>query len=308
MIDYRHETFYELCRIRSYTKTAEYLHITQPAVSQHIRHLESWYGGSLFEYRDKRLNLTPRGEQLYRYVQALRADSRKVRQELLDYNTETLPVVFGATLTIGEYVMPAILEQILKEKPDCNLSMKVENTQSLLRELQDGSIDFALLEGYFDKARYASCCLSYEELIPVCSADSALAGRCVSLEEITGRRLILREAGSGTREVFEQALKAHNYSIGNFANRSVIGNMNAIKQLVSQDVGYSFLYLQAVKTELSNGTLAEFQIEGFGAGHEFNFVFLKDRVYEEIYHKWFTRISSAFAGSDNRQPDGRSEQ
>ena len=295
MIDFRHETFYELCRIGSYTKTAEYLHITQPAVSQHIRHLEGWYGGSLFEYRDKRLSLTPRGEQLYAYVRSLRADSQKVRQELLAYNTETLPVVFGATLTIGEYIMPGILEQILKENQELNLSMKVENTQSLLRELQDGSIDFALLEGYFDKARYASYCLSHEQLVPVCSADSVLAGRCVRIEEITGRRLILREVGSGTREVFEQALKAHNYSVGNFANISVIGNMNAIKQMVSQDVGYSFLYLQAVKAELQKGTLAEFQIEGFEAGHEFNFVFLKNRVYEEVYHRWFTLIGGALA-------------
>ena len=294
MIDFRHETFYELCRIRSYTKTAAYLHITQPAVSQHIRYLETMYGGDLFGYKDKRLHLTPRGERLYTYVRTLRADSRKVRQELQNLNTETLPVAFGATLTIGEYVMPGILEQMLKENPHYQLSMKVENTKSLLQELQDGSIDFAILEGYFDKASYASYCLSYEKLVPVCSVSSVLAGKRVRLDDITGQRLILREVGSGTREVFEQALKSHNYSVGNFSGISEIGNMNAIKQLVSQGVGYSFLYLQAVKEELHQGTLAEFEIEGFNAGHEFNFVFLKDRVYEEMYHHWFTLISRSF--------------
>lgn len=290
MIDFRHETFYELCRIKSYTKTAEYLHITQPAVSQHIRHLETMYGGELFLYKDKQLNLTVRGEQLYIYVRALRADSRKVRQELLRLDTETSVTAFGATLTIGEYVMPGILEQILKDNPACQLSMKVENTKTLLQELQDGSIDFALLEGYFDKAQYASCRLSYETLIPVCSAASSLAGRVVRIDDITSQRLILREVGSGTREVFEQALKTHNYSVGNFSNVSEISNMNAIKHLVSQDVGYSFLYLQAVKEEIRDGRLAEFQIEGFEAGHEFNFVFLKNRVYEELYRTWFTLI------------------
>jgi DNA-binding transcriptional LysR family regulator len=294
MIDFRHETFYRLCQLKSYTKTAEYLHLTQPAVSQHIRYLEKLYGGALFEYNGRKLSLTQRGERLYRYVQVLRADTKKIGEELQKVHTEHPSVFFGATLTIGEYVMPEVLHQILREHPHYHIGMVVENTQKLLQELSDGTIDFALLEGYFDQSRYGAKLLSYEKFIPVCSPASPFAGKTVSFDAITSRRLILREKGSGTREILEQALKAHNYSLDSFEQVCEIGNMNAIKELVGRDDGISFMYLQAAARELEEGKLAEFQIEGFSAGHEFNFVFLANSVYEEQYLGWFDMISQAY--------------
>ncbi len=294
MIDFRHETFYHLCQIKNYTKTAEYLHLTQPAVSQHIRYLEDLYGGPLFEYNGRRLSLTRRGEHLYRYVQVLRADTKKIAEELQKTNAEQPSVLFGATLTIGEYVMPGILHQILREHPNYRIGMIVENTQKLLQELSDGTIDFAVLEGYFDQSRYAARLLSYEKFIPVCSPGSSLAGKAVSFDAIKSQRLILREKGSGTREILEQALKEHNYSLDSFEQVCEIGNMNAIKQLVSKDDGISFMYLQAAAPELQKGELSEFMIEGFSAGHEFNFVFLENSVYKKQYIRWFDIIRQAY--------------
>jgi len=294
MIDFRHETFYRLCQLKSYTKTAEYLHLTQPAVSQHIRYLEKLYGGALFEYNGRRLTLTRRGERLYRYVQVLRADTQKIGEELQNVHTEHPSVYFGATLTIGEYVMPGVLHQILQEHPNFHIGMIVENTQKLLQQLSEGIIDFALLEGYFDQSKYGSRLLSREKFIPVCSPDSPLAGKTVSFDAVTSHRLILREKGSGTREILEQALKEHNYSLDSFEQVCKIGNMNAIKELVSRGDGISFMYLQAAARQLQKGELAEFQIEGFSAGHEFNFVYLAHSVFEERYLQWFDMISKAY--------------
>ena len=293
MIDFRHETFFALCRIRSYTKTADFLHITQPAVSKHIRQLEEGYGGRLFEYRDKTLYLTPKGERLYAFMQTLHADLGRVQAELKDLDVAP-PVVFGATLTIGEYMIPQVLDTLLCDNPRLHISMMVENTKALLEKLQDGTIEFALLEGFFDKARYEALLLSREAFIPVCAIDSPLADKTVAFEVVTGERLILRERGSGTREIFEQAIMDHNYSTSSFAQVIEIGNMSAIKKLVARGHGISFMYRQAADDELKANQLAKFQIDGFSAEHEFNMVFLKNSVYEQQYHGWFELIKSAY--------------
>lgn len=294
MLDFRHETFYELCRIRSYTKTAAFLHLTQPAVSQHIRHLEALYGGPLFAYNAKTLTLTRRGEQLYRHVQVMRADSKKVLEELQRHNNEEGPARFGATLTIGEYVMPQILGRLLADNAQHQIHMQVGNTQTLLQNLDDGTIDFAILEGYYDRSLYEAKRLSREKFVAVCAPTSPLAGRTVTFGEAAEQRLILREKGSGTRDVFEGELRKHNLSLGSFTKICEIGNLNAIKALVKSNTGISFMYLQAAKRELERGELAEFTMEGFSAAHEFDFVFLKNSQFKQQNLTWFGLIRSAY--------------
>lgn len=299
MIDTWHETFFHVCRIGSYTKTADHLHITQPNVSQHIRRLEKQYGGKLFEYRDRRLTLTLRGKKLYTFLQTLHADISRVTNEVLDMDAQPAPVVFGATLTIGEYVMPWVIDKLLKDDPLCSVSMMVANTKTLLRKLEEGEIEFALLEGYFDISWYNAHHLSDEAFVPVCSPHSALAHNMVSFEKLTEQRLILRETGSGTREILEQALKEHNYTLASFSRILEIGNMSAIKQLVEQNHGITFMYRQAAKKELESGTLATFGIEGFSVSHKFSFVFLKNSVYESHYLDWHKKILRMIKQADS---------
>lgn len=304
MLDFRHETFYELCRIGSYTKTAEFLHLTQPAVSQHIRHLEQIYGGPLFVYSGRRLALTRRGLKLYQYVQVLRSDSNKVVSELKEMDLEPQELSFGATLTIGEYVMPGILRQMIERFPQYNISMAVGNTQTLLSKLDNGEIAFTVLEGYFDKSLYTSRLLSQETFIAICAPDSPLAGKKIPFDELTGHRLILREHGSGTREIFEKALEEHHYSLGSFQQICEIANMHAIKELVGYGVGISFMYQQAASAELKKGSLAEFFIEDFSASHPFHFVCAKDSVYQQQYLKWFDIIYSLSNSTITTSPAG----
>ncbi len=286
MLDFRHETFLALCRIGHYTKTAEYLHITQPAVSQHIKYLEEIYGGKLFGYRDKKLMLTERGEKLQEFALTMSADSDHMRNLLLNESLNVSLLRFGATLSIGEFVLPGIIGQLLREYPNVHISMPVENTQVLLKKLRDGEIDFALLEGYFDKSQYSCALFSIEEFIPVCGAKHFLAGKPLLLSKMLGERLILRESGSGTRDVLEQILREYNLSIGGFEKVCEIGNMSAIKELVADNLGVTFLYRAAAKQELSSGELKELMIKGFPVRREFNFVWLKNSLHHKEYLAW----------------------
>ena len=279
MIDFRHETFLALCEIKSYTKTAEHLHITQPAVSQHIKYLENLYGGKLFLYNGKELQLTDKGRKLYNFTKRIAVDCKKIKDDLVSHRNRVIS--FGATLTIGEYIMPDVISRIMKNNPDIHFNMYVENTSILLKKLENGDISFAVIEGFFDKSKYGYSLFRNEPFIGICSPSSVHSGTSCSIEGLLDNRLILREAGSGTRAIFENVLFEKNLSPESFNGTLEIGSLNAIKKLVSYGAGISFMYNAAADEEIKRGNLSKIKLSDWNVTHEFNFVYTKDSIYED---------------------------
>lgn len=300
MIDFRHETFLALCNIKNYTKTAEYLHITQPAVTQHIQYLEEKYHCKLFHYENKKLHLTFQGDQLRKFLIRIVADTTHFKRNIEGKDPSEESIIFGATLSIGEYLMPNVLTELILSKPGLKIHMEVGNTQVLLEKLWKGEIDFAIVEGFFDKSNYHSILFNLEKFIPVCAPHSILANKTVNLDEILQSTLVLREKGSGTREILENILKQYNYALDSFKNIIEIGNMSAIKKLVANNIGISFLYEIVAKKEIENGDLSKIDISGFDISREFNFVFLKGSYYESRYMEYFHMIKEAYLSSLDR--------
>lgn len=287
MIDFRLKTFLTLCKILNYTKTAEILHITQPAVSQHIKYLESEYNVKLFNYKNKILSLTDPGKILYNFLLAMDASSKRIKEILSEIDNKNHPIIFGTTLTIGEYTMNNLLPKLLIDYPELNITMDVGNTQNLLKKLNNGDIDFAILEGHFDKSQYETYFFSLEAFIGVCSPLHSFTNKDVYFKDIFQEKLILREKGSGTRNIFEQILYEHNFTMNSFKHIIEIANMSVIKNLVSKNLGITFLYREAVKEEIKEGKLVEINLSDFKVNREFNFVFLKDNLHHKEYKKWF---------------------
>lgn len=296
MLDFRHETFLALCRIGSYTKTARALHLTQPAVTQHIQALEAHYGNRLFTYAGKTLTLTEHGALLYRFASRVASDSGTLTEMMHKKTLSDPPLRFGATLSIGQYVMPDILREILTSHPHTPVSMLVENTRHLLDELERGNIQFALIEGLFDKSAYHAELFDMAPFIGVCACDSPLAHGAVSFEALTESNLIVREKGSGTREIFEHLLEKHNMSVGGFSKVTEIGNMEVIKQLVADGLGITFLYRAAARQELMRGKLKPIDITGFDARHAFNFIFPKDSRHAPHFLAWLRVFKAHYDG------------
>lgn len=297
MLDFRILTFLDLCEAKSYTKTADRLHLTQPAVSQHIRHLEKELGAPLFRYAAKSLSLTHKGELFREYAQSMQANSEKIAARMKEAQPSRPVLTMGATLTIGEYVLPPLLTAYLKEYPDADLHLYVNNTQTLLEKLRRGEISMAFIEGAFEKADYAWRLFSREEFIPVCSPRSPYAKKAVSLDDLTGERLIVREKGSGTRQVLETILHEHSLSLASFAHVSEVGNFAAIKRLVADHLGITFLYREAAAHELSEGSLSPILLEGFHAVREFHFVYLKHNIFEKEILEAFSFFAGRLKGS-----------
>lgn len=286
MIDFRHQTFLQLCRIKNYTKTAKKLHITQPAVSQHIKHLEEYYQVKLVNYSGKSLEITEAGKKLYKYTERMIADSKEINKTIKD-KSAIKNIKFGATLSIGEFVMPDILNRFMAENPGINFDMLVENTENLLHKLKKGEINFAILEGFFDKSKFGYQIFSKEKFIGISSTSSEYTNQKVKLEDLLDARLILRENGSGTREILEQILYTNNLSENSFKSTIEIGNLNAIKTLIAQNKGISFMYQAAAQEYLEKDQITALKIKDFNIKREFNFVYLKDSVFEDQYNKYF---------------------
>lgn len=294
MLDFRHQTFLALCSCGSFTKAAALLHITQPAVSQHIKYLEEFYECKLFDIVNRNIRLTPQGKLLKEFVTTVFSDSKHFKENICSVQTETIQFSFGATLSIGEYVMPEILSRLLIKYPDMKFHMSVANTQALLERLNTGELDFIVVEGLFDKSEYDSTLFSLEKFIPVCSPKSEFADKEVGLQEMTRSRLILRERGSGTREILENILQKNNFSLQAFEKVIEIGNMAAIKKMVSNGLGITFLFEVAAKKELEDGSLSPVNIPGFFEQREFNFVLLKNSFFRERYMIIYELLKQAF--------------
>ena len=287
MLDFRMETFLAVCQCLNYTRAAEKLNITQPAVTQHIQYLQEYYGVKLFTYRSKQLTLTPGGAALRDAAVTMLHDEEKLKRDLLDYQVGKRSLRFGATLTIGAYALPGRLADYIKRHPEVDVHILVENTRVLLRELDEGRLDFALVEGYFRKDEYDFLPWTTEPYVCVCGPDRPLPAGTVRLEELFSENLILRNPGSGSREVLVRVLEERNYRPSDFCHVAEVSDLTLIKELVKAGCGISFLYRRAAERELAEGSLREIPLADFHVEHEFTFLWRKGSVFEGEFRQLY---------------------
>lgn len=285
MLDFRIETFLCACRLGNYTKTAEELHITQPAVSQHIRWLEQKYGTKLFQYNGKQLKLTEAGEMLRSAALTARHDQKILESRMALQKETGRHLSFGATRTIGDFLMPKILKTFLARFPDTEVKMLVENTDMLLRFLDGGQIDFAVVEGIFPRKEYDAVCFARENYIAVCGSGSRRLTECRRMEELLGERILVREEGSGTRRILEMGLENGNLTLDDFAGRIEAGSLHVLKELAEAGFGVAFLYEAAAEEELREGRLLKIPLEDFVDSHDFTFLWRRGSLYAEEYRE-----------------------
>ena len=233
ILDFRFNTFLTLCHLLSYTKTAAALNLTQPAVTQHIKYLEQAYDIKLFIYEGKTLKLSEEGLKLYEFASSLKASCNKFESILVAKNKSEI-LNFGTTLTIGEFIMPKILKKLYMDFPQLHISMLVDNTKNLIALLENGDLDFILIEGHFKRDNFDSQLFSKENFIGICSPFNSILNEEPYLKDLLNENLILREKGSGSRDIFEQILIENNLSMESFEKKMEIGNINLIKDLVRE--------------------------------------------------------------------------
>lgn len=292
MIDFRIDTFLCVCKYMSFTKAAEALNITQPAVSQHIRYLEDLYKTKLFTHEGKKIMLSSSGSLLLQTATTVKNDEALMIDQMHQEVPEQLPLIFGVTMTIGEFAIAKPLAKYIKKYPDKNVKMIMENTQMLIKGLKSGEIHFALVEGQFPESEFESVVYSTEQFIPVCSAYHIFHQPPRIVKDLLMENLLIREDGSGTRDILEKSLNTRNITIDQFGQLIEISNMNTIVHLLLSDCGISFLYKPAVSNELANGQLMEIPMEDFKMFHDFTFIWNKGSAFSKEYLKICEELTS----------------
>ena len=275
MIDPKITTFIWAAKLKSFTKAAEMLNLTQPAVTQHIKQLEVHYKVKLFKKVGRQIYLTEEGEILFKYAKDLEANSLFVERTLRNKSALNKRYNVGTTLTIGEYVLPDMLGRFKQENENIDIIVHVHNTDENLKRLSSGELDLSIVEGLFDKNRFKYKIMRDDELVLVASPVSSFArvGE-VSLEDVAyGGKLILREKGSGTRMVLENKMSDMGLSLTDLKVYMEVGSIGAIKSLVQANLGYTVVSLEAVDKEVREGTLVIVPIKGIKIMREFNFIY-----------------------------------
>lgn len=286
MLDFRTETFLTVCKTMNFTAAARELHITQPAVSQHIHYLEAFYQTVLFAYHNKQLSLTASGELLRKYLMTMKNDEQAILNEIKSSNSGIASISIGVTMTIGEYAVVDKLASFLIRHPETNIHLHYGNTSQLLKLLDAGQISLAIVEGNYPKENYAHKKYSTEDYIAVCAACHTFQSENPSnIHSLISERLLVREPGSGTRNILEENLLARGFQLSDFIHYTVVENMHTIIELLKKDCGISFMYKIAVLEELQKGTLKEIHLEDFRMQHDFDFIWEKGSIYTDTYLK-----------------------
>lgn len=183
---------------------AEQLYLSQPTVSQTIRELENHYGVQLFERYSQKLFITEAGKRLLKYAQTILLDFDRLEENMLTYGGNT-PLRIGATVCVGSIVIPHVLRELEKIMPQTDTFVTVGNTAAIEQKLLRAQVDVGIMQGKIQSSELTAIPAVPDELVIVCSPDHPLAQqRKVTPKDLEKYPFCLREAGSGTRAVFEQ--------------------------------------------------------------------------------------------------------
>ncbi len=286
MLDYKTITFLTLCEQMNYRKTAEILNMTQPGVTQHIHALEREFQCNLFSYNGKTLSLTEQGKLYREYLQKVQYNEKWLREKMLEKKIPNLHI--GATKSIGDYMISEQLAALLNSGK-FTLDLAVDNTQVLLEQIKKGILDFAMIEGDFDKNAFGYRKMWAEPFVGICALHHPFAGKTISLENIFTEHLLLREEGSGTRAILEQQLSHLGKSIASFKKVNYISSFHVMKEILSACNTISFGYRSVIAED---DRFASFTVAEFAPTHDLYYVFQKDSDASKLLEQYLEIVKN----------------
>lgn len=297
MMDSRLETLLRVNETRSFTKAAEQLSLTQPAVSQHIRYLEQELGTVLFLRGEGTLKLTREGEIAVKYAKRIQTLYQNLEQSLTDEKRHITRLSVGVTHTSESNIMVEVLARYSSLTADCRIMIVSDTINNLYHKLKTYELDLAIVEGKIVDNNFNSVMLDTDSLILAISPKNPLAKKSiVTLEELKRQKLILRLPDSATRTLFTSHLESNNVSLEEFNVTLEVDNVATIKDLVRRDFGVSILAKSAFTSELRKGKLAGLPIENLSMTREINMIYHKDFEHIEILQE-ITKIYYEYSRS-----------
>lgn len=283
MVDARLNTLLRVHETGSFTRAAESLSLTQPAVSKHIRQLEEELGVRIFNRGAGEMKLTREGEIVVKYAKRIGVLYQNMQQSLDDEKRCATRLSVGVTHTAESNVMAEVLARYSSEREGVRLTIVTDTIQNLYAKLRTYEIDLAVVEGRAPDGNFNSILLDTDSLILAVSTENPLAKKkIVTLSELKKQKMILRLPNSGTRNLFVSHLESNNLSIDDFNVILEVDNIATIKDLIRRNFGVSILAKSACVDELRKGKLVALPVENLGMIREINLVYHRDFEHTDI--------------------------
>lgn len=255
--DHKLKVFCTVAETKSFSKTSEIIHLTQPAVSLQIQALEEFYETKLFDRSGNTINLTPAGEVLYKHAKEILNQYSLLNNDigrLTGLVKGTLNV--GASSTIGNYILPTVIVDFKNQNPKINVSLVIGNTKRIVDCLSSGVVDLGIVEGEISRSKVVVEQYLSDELAVIVNPEHPWAKKkVISVNELCKEPFVIREEGSGTRAIIEKYLLQYEVCINDMKTTLVFSSTESIKQAIQHGFGFSILSKWSVRKELKNKTL-----------------------------------------------------
>lgn len=275
IVDYRLSVFRTVAEQTSFTKASRILHLSQPAVTHQIKALEDELGHALFSRNTNGVRLTKAGAILLEHARQVAKMEEAVVQEIRGVGGGIRGnLALGATSTIGQYLLPDWLIHSRRRWPELFLRIEIQNTETIIDAVLAGRLDLGLIEGRCRRVGLQAESFLEDEILCIASGGNPLTQHGpVPLSGLKDELWVVRERGSGTRDISEMALRRRGVSPDDWKIDLELSSSEAIKAVVAAGYGLSFLSRYAVRRELLLGTLRPVSIKNFTIKRKFHLIY-----------------------------------
>ena len=258
MADRRLQVFHTVARHLSFTRAADQLCMTQPAVTFQVKQLEAEFNARLFERNHGRISLTPAGRLVMDYAERILGLSEEMETRVAELTGATSgPLMLGASTTIAEFILPRVLGEFKAAYPQVHAHLTVGNSETIENRVAEHALDVGLIESPSHLAGVESAVCCEDELVVICPGSHRFAGAgAVKPRDLAGEPYVSRELGSGTREFTDQYLRRCGVAAEDLNVVMELGSPEAIKGVVETGLGVSIVSRATVAKERRLGTLA----------------------------------------------------
>ena len=273
------EVFCKIVELRSFSRAAEAVLLTQPTVSGHIKALEEELGLKLFDRAGKTVTPTRAGEILYGYGRRILALRDEARQAINKHKGGlTGHLALGGSTIPGAYILPPIVAAFKREHPGVTITLNIRGSRDIVRDVIEGTCEIGMVGARFEEGRLHYEQFAKDDLVLAVPAAHPWASRStVRLRELAGQPFIMRERGSGTRKVMEECLTTHGLDAGNLRVVLEVTGNEAVRQALKAGAGISVISRRAIEDEIHHKMVAAVRIHGVRLVRDFFLVTHKSR-------------------------------
>jgi DNA-binding transcriptional LysR family regulator len=268
--------FYEVARAGGISAGAERLRVSQPAVTREIRELEDRLGLALFDRLPRGVALTEAGRMLFDYAEKIFTLADAAQSQLKELaGLDAGHMRIGASATVGVYLVPDLLARFSAQHPRVSIDLTVTNTETVETGLRELKFTLGFVEGPFDDTILHACPIGRDEIAVTAAADHPLCGTQIDPSHLADRAVIMREPGSGTRAIVEDAYAQRNLRIEPLMS---VSDTEAIKRMLRANRSLAYLSVLSVKDELERGLLKTIEVADMHIERQLHMVWLKGRT------------------------------